>query len=519
MSLHCLVWSSLSSVASLSVAPQEVPAPPSAQLAEVDVGWTIGSPLPDVVLPTVDGDSTVALSELRGRQVIVLVVAPWSEASRQALAQAAQRARELAVADTGAVTGTDAVAPLEFLAVARELHADRAQLLAAWLGVTFPVLWDPFVTVAPEVPYTTALIDARGIVRALDVPLGDAAALRELVARSAVGATDPGPGAAAAKAPAAFVAPALAAGGPQHAPGSQGAVRAALSRVLWPLGARGAGGAVGAEEDVSAALEAALAAVELRAARADAAPLDHLRAGHVRWFRHTSRFAALGDATAAVQHWTRAAAGPSPLATLSEPLRRLGPRLAKREAAYAWALRAKYELEERAEVVRDLAPPLLGAEVLGPSTDLPRLAESEPPPDPEREVTPDPADLLRCEGVAIPNVELFAPGADTTVATARVLLVLSPGGGAQFDLDAPAPRAWLVVPQGFGIDRNLHEFVLDSVDAARGATSIDVELVAPPGAARGALRGYVLAHVFDRQGRRAYVRREINVPVPVRPDQ
>jgi hypothetical protein len=97
--------------------------------------------------------------------------------------------------------------------------------------------------------------------------------------------------------------------------------------------------------------------------------------------------------------------------------------------------------------------------------------------------------------------------------------MLDPSGGVLFDIDAPAPRAWLVVPQGFGIDRNLHEFTLSSENAARGSTSIDVELVAPAGVARGSLRGYVLAHVYDRQGRRAYVRREINVPVPVRPGQ
>jgi hypothetical protein len=514
MWLPLVVLPLLSGAAPYSSAAQEASAATGAGsveiTAETDVAWKVGSALPELVLPTVDGDRTVALSELRGRPVIVLVVAPGSEASRQALADAARRARELAHEPPGAAP------QLEFVAIARELHSDRARLLAAWLGVTFPILWDPFVTVAPEVPYTTALVDAGGIVRALDVPLGESAMLRDFVARTTAGARQSGQGGAAATAPAAFVAPALAAFDAPHAPGSQAAVRAALSRVLWP---RGAAGAPGTAEDRRAALEAAFTATELRAASADAAPLDHLRAGHVRWLRHTSSFPVPGDATVAVKHWLRAAAGPGSPETLSEPLRRLGPRLAKREPAYAWALRARYELEERAEVVPDLDPPLLGAEVLGPSPELPRLAESEPPPDPERQVTPDPAELLCCEGVAVPNVDLFAPGADTTVATARVLLVLAPGEGARFDFEAPAPRAWLVVPQGFGIDRNLHELALDSADAARGATSIDVELVAPAGVTRGALRGYVLAHVFDREGRRVHLRRDFHVPVPVRPDR
>lgn len=41
------------------------------------VGVQVGEPLQDVVLPTIDGKSTVRLSELRGKPLLLLQFASW----------------------------------------------------------------------------------------------------------------------------------------------------------------------------------------------------------------------------------------------------------------------------------------------------------------------------------------------------------------------------------------------------------------------------------------------------------
>lgn len=465
--------------------------------------WTLDAAAPGVALPALDGARTIATRELRGRTILLIACTPSSGASRATLAAAATAARRLA--DVEALT---------FLAVARELHPERARDLAAWLGVTFPVLWDPFVTVAPERLTLTALIDPAGVVRALDVDLADMDALRALVVRvgqagapavtdagnatggeGAPGATAPG---VAASEP--YLSPALVAAHGAHPEGSVDAARAALSRVLWLRG----------DADPRAALCVAVAVLERRAAAADASPYDRLRAGLLRRFRSDLGLGEPGDLGAACEHWRAAATLHPAHAVLARPLQQFGPRLAKPEAFYAWLERARYELEERGEKLLPLRVALTEAEQVEPSTALPRLAETELAPDPEREVVADEANLCRVEGAAVP---LAAPG---EVATARVHLTLSPIATAQLDPDAPAPVAWIVVPQGWGIDRNHHSFALSPVDPARRSAALDFEVLAPAGVTQGAVRGYVLVHLFDREGRRVYVRRELHVPIALR---
>lgn len=41
------------------------------------VGTQVGIPLQDVVLPTIDGQQTVRLSELRGKPLLLLQFASW----------------------------------------------------------------------------------------------------------------------------------------------------------------------------------------------------------------------------------------------------------------------------------------------------------------------------------------------------------------------------------------------------------------------------------------------------------
>jgi len=406
---------------------------------------------------------TGAPRELVGGGPVLLVLgAPHDDTLRAALAQVRRLGRELAEGEGPA---------LRTVPVVRELHADRARLLLEWLVGAPDGFSDPFHTLAPGARATTALVDAAGLVVAVDVPLDDAAALRALLRKPA-------------PAPAAAPVSDLTA-----------EARAALLR---------------------ADLDEAVQALEARASAAAATPLDLARAGHARWLRHLARTGP-GDAVAAFGHW-RAAALRAPDSAAAEPARRFGPRLAKRAGGADWPLRARYELAERGVDVADLAPPPTAAELLGPSTELPRLAEREVAPDPAREVAADTDGLLRVETADMPNIDHFAPGAAAEVATARVFITVVPGEGVLFDPDAPAPVLWIVVPQGVGIDRNLYVPVARRPLAlARTAYDVDFEVLAAPGMQSAVLRGYVLAHVLDRQGRRAHVRRDLRITCTLRP--
>lgn len=472
--------------------------------------FVVGAPAPEIALPVVAGARLSGLSELRGAPTVVFAVTPGDEASRARLKRAAELAWSRKVRDE---------APLHFAAVVRERDASRAQGLGAWLEAKFPQFWDPFLTVAPEVDSFCVLIDAMGYVRATGLDLSDGEALLAALAAAAAAAE----GAAPAPVGEPYLAPALARVRIAHPPGSEAEARAALSNILWLSGDRSAAGS---------AFDGALAALDRRAAAPDARPIERWRAGTARWIRRGSPFAAPGDGEAAVAHWRAAVGACVEDAALTRPLRELGPRLAKREAAYAWLDAARAALAAQGSTLGAWRVPPSRAELVGPSPELPRLAEAELAPDPDNAVERDEGGVLVLDGVCVPNIDLAVSsaadpnakaGGPRDVRTARVHLSVALAEGALFDPEAPAPRAWLVVPQGWGIDRNAYELPRSEADPTKGALHVDFELLAPlakDGAAAptptGAVRGYVLAHVFDREGRRRHLRKEVNLRVDLR---
>ena len=40
-------------------------------------GWRVGAPLSELALPTIEGDRVVALSEFRGKKLLLLEFASW----------------------------------------------------------------------------------------------------------------------------------------------------------------------------------------------------------------------------------------------------------------------------------------------------------------------------------------------------------------------------------------------------------------------------------------------------------
>jgi hypothetical protein len=475
------VWAFLGSIVGASPMPavthvptvQEEAARPDARDA-----WAAGRTAPSIELRTTQR-TTWRLEDERGRVVLLAAVTASNAASRATLGALVARGAELRA------NGVD----VAVVAIVREPQLDRVLRLAELEPTPPNLVWDPFLTVAAEATTLTAVIDPAGTVRALDVDLSNAGAVRAACRTATEGASSTATGTAP------FLSSTYVVGDRAHAAalGPDGDVRTALSRLLWspPEG-------VSARSLFAAAIEA----VEARAAAPDARPIDHVRAGDLRWLRRGTASSAPGDGAAAVAHWLRAARSAPTDEVLTSRLRALGPRLAKREPMYAWA----------AEGESAGCHPLSLAERLGPSTELPRLAGSEAQPDAERAVEPDREGLVVADAALVPNVDLLVPGAERAVVTARLHIVLVPAEGVRIDSLSEAPRAWLVVPQGFAVERNSHTFELDPSAPELRPSSIDLEVLVPPGVTRGTVRGYVLASVFDRAGRRRTIRHELNVP-------
>ncbi len=115
-----------------------------------------GQRAPEFSLPSLQG-STVALSSMRGKVVLVDFWAQWCEPCKKELPQLDKLAKDYA--------GKGVV----IVAVNIDKQRDNAERMVKQLGVTLPVLLDPAGSVAgtydlPKMP-TSFVIDKKGIVR------------------------------------------------------------------------------------------------------------------------------------------------------------------------------------------------------------------------------------------------------------------------------------------------------------------------------------------------------------------
>ena len=115
-----------------------------------------GQRAPEFSLPSLKG-STVALSQLRGKVVLVDFWAQWCEPCKKELPQLDRLSKEYA--SKGVVV----------LAVNIDKQRDNAERMVKQLGLTLDVLLDPAGSVAgsydlPKMP-TSFVVDKKGIVR------------------------------------------------------------------------------------------------------------------------------------------------------------------------------------------------------------------------------------------------------------------------------------------------------------------------------------------------------------------
>ncbi|HEX6834995.1 MAG TPA: TlpA disulfide reductase family protein, partial [Polyangia bacterium] len=115
-----------------------------------------GQRAPEFSLPSLSG-STVALSSMRGKVVLIDFWAQWCEPCKKELPQLDRLAKEYA--GKGVVV----------VAVNIDKQKENAERMVKQLGVSLPVLLDPAGSVAatydlPKMP-TSFLVDKKGIVR------------------------------------------------------------------------------------------------------------------------------------------------------------------------------------------------------------------------------------------------------------------------------------------------------------------------------------------------------------------
>ncbi|MFH1416737.1 MAG: TlpA disulfide reductase family protein [Planctomycetota bacterium] len=107
-----------------------------------------------IVLPTLEHDRAVALSSFRGKKVLLVHFASWSEECRKEMPRWHEKMKPFV--DTG---------KLVVIGVAQEQHADRCRLFAQWHGIDWPILHDALNLTGVEKVPTLVAIDEHGLVR------------------------------------------------------------------------------------------------------------------------------------------------------------------------------------------------------------------------------------------------------------------------------------------------------------------------------------------------------------------
>lgn len=430
---------------------------------------------PDVVLPVVGGDDYLALSDLRGRKLIVHFFASWCPECRKRLIDWQQASSDL---------GDD----LLTVVIAQEQHPERSRLFLDWQGIDALLLADPLDL--HEVPYVpiTLLVDEQGWARhapaaaraeeglawlqaerrrrpPVRLPEADVAALTDVEALYAEASTD-------------------------------GATAEDWRRYAQALFlARDPG-------LLTSAIDAWETLLELDPR--DPNGFLHFRLGTAYRARYDSEHRRPGDFRAAVGHWHQALRRNPDNWLFHRRLQQYGPTLDKPHAFYDWLPQARQQLAAQGRPVPDAA---LDPTELAPPRTMPPEEALEAPEGPAFSradqaaraafIEPDPEGsylLDRQERVALDS--LLVPPTVPPGGTVRVRLELAPAEGVVWNPGAPAVVVWMPAPLPWRTAPPLHVFpeLPERPDAAR---VVDLELRAPENAERGvaALPGYVLYSV------------------------
>ncbi|HVS10026.1 MAG TPA: TlpA disulfide reductase family protein [Planctomycetota bacterium] len=468
--------------------PPVPPEPPQAPAAAqgTRVGKVVGMLYPDMELPTVGRDRTVRLSSLRGKPTLVVEFAAGCEGSRRYLEGWHEPSEALRKEGK-----------LQIVGIAQEQHPERAALYAQWKGWRWTILWDPLdVAVAFITPHVY-LLDAHGIVRAVDP---DPKRLAELLANDYPKPSDlPEPQVA--------LTPALLEEDPEDSEESTAREEhlRAYAKLLW-----------GKPEDIDAAIDVLAADAE----KGQVKPAQLFRLGVAYRMRCDSPRARAGDFQAALDAWTAAVRGEPNVQVWRRRLLQYGPREGKPFTFYDWVPQAQEAIRARGEQPIALSVAPSGAEAATGTSHFEVLDAQAKEPDPDGKVERDDAELVSLD-IAVtfkpPHTRVLRPDH-----SARLHIALTPSAerGARWCDSGRPLEIWLQLPEGWRADRRLLTVASDDPPSPSGARWVDVEISPPQAIAtsqsggRGVLAAYALFEVCTGEDSEP-VRRRVEFEIPV----
>ncbi|MDF1839511.1 MAG: hypothetical protein P1V35_16705 [Planctomycetota bacterium] len=389
---------------------------------------------------------------------------------------------------------------LQVVGIVQEQHPDRTQLYADWQGLDFPILWDPFNTLGVEYVLIASFVDAHGIVRATGLSPKDPERLRALIDAK----NSPPDGDWKAAEP--WVTPSMGRTRIAHRPGSLEAVKASMSRVLWP---------VPETSPSKAALDELVGQTEKRLAASDVQAADHFRAGVARRLRFDSSHGSQGDGQAAIDHWVQALTRNPNQYIWRRRIQQWGPRLDKPYPFYDWVNQAFSDLKERGQPHAPLQTVLSGSEVAGKRGPARAETSEQVEPDPGGKLERDGGVLVGIECASAPHSDIVNPDASPSEKSARVHLSIKPLAGSQWTPDTDAAQVWIQAPEGWRMDNKLQTFPQPTEASTKKRLALDFEIHAPKEARKGTLTGYVVYSICKPDGVCLFRRQDFSLDVRV----
>jgi tetratricopeptide (TPR) repeat protein len=389
---------------------------------------------------------------------------------------------------------------LQTVGILQEQHPDRARLFMQWKRMDWPLLVDSLSLLnVAYVPITVA-IDENGIVRAVDPPLDDPAALkRDFVDRS----FGPGEGKEAGErsAPAAPSAPDLERLKSAAANGGVAALlRYADALVLWE-GAR----------RLDEAIAAYRSALELEPQ--NGVLNFHLGVAYRKRFDSDHRRP--DDFRQAVGKWSSALEIDPNNYIWRRRIQQYGPRLDKPYSFYDWVRTARKEIRGRGALPVPLVAEPGGAEFAYPASDFMPEKTGTTDPDPKGRIRRDRRGFVEVETVVVPPA--VTPGA-----TARIHVTFTPNHDikAHWNNEVSDLLFWVDPPKGWGVESRRLSFPNPPKPVSREVRKVEFEIKAPAKLEEGSMEipAFALYYVCeDVKGTCLYRRQDVSVRVEVAP--
>lgn len=447
----------------------------------IEKGIDPGRLYPDFTLPRVDTDRAVSLEDYRGRRVLLIHFASWSEDCRRSVPawyEAAKASRKKG--------------QLEVIGVVQEQHADRARLFAQWKKLDFPILYDPVNSLPVEAVPTVVAIDEYGVVQpSPDKPgkLKAAFLAKEFKKPDDLPKSDPGPAATDYDA-------LLKAANDKPTLGT--VLRAGDSLLLW-----------GGRDGLNKAMKAYQRVTMLKPETGQGL----FRMGVATLMRYESPDRQFGDLQRALQYWAAAVRYNPNQAVWHSRLQQYGAKTDKPHSFYAWVATAREEIAARGETPVSLGVEPGGAELADPASVFTPDETAAVNPDPEKKIHADQLGFI----VADPAVVPF-PVKPGDIAAVNVLFRPRRGFASQWANEAEPLKVWIDPPDGWQVDKKV--FTVPSGSPAVGdevrPVYFDVKL--PPGIEPGdyVIRGTALYYASEaRSAESLYFRKDLKIPVKV----